>query len=117
MVQLLAGDFDMITVTPKAAEEIKKIIAQENSGELALRVGVQGGGCSGLTYFLALEKDLRPDDKILESHGLRIYLDSRSALYLDGTELDFTDGLQGSGFTFKNPNAVRTCGCGHSFSA
>jgi iron-sulfur cluster assembly protein len=107
----------MITITSKAAEEIKKIIAQENTGELALRVGVQGGGCSGLTYFLALEKEARPDDKILESNGVKIYLDSKSALYINGTELDFTDGLQGSGFTFKNPNAQRTCGCGHSFAA
>jgi iron-sulfur cluster assembly protein len=107
----------MITITAKAASEIQKIIAQENSGDLALRVGVQGGGCSGLSYFLSLDKEARPDDKILESNGVKIYLDSKSALYLDGTEVDFTDGLQGSGFTFKNPNAVRTCGCGHSFQA
>jgi iron-sulfur cluster assembly protein len=107
----------MITITAKAASEIQKIIAQENSGDLALRVGVQGGGCSGLSYFLSLDKEARPDDKILESNGVKIYLDSKSALYLEGTEVDFTDGLQGSGFTFKNPNAVRTCGCGHSFQA
>jgi iron-sulfur cluster assembly protein len=107
----------MITLTPRAADEVKKIIAQENNGALALRVGVQGGGCSGLTYFLALEKEARPDDKILEAGGVKVYLDSKSALYLTDTELDFTDGLQGSGFTFKNPNAQRTCGCGHSFAA
>jgi iron-sulfur cluster assembly protein len=107
----------MVTITPKAAEEIKKIIAQENSGDLALRVGVQGGGCSGLSYFLTLDKDPRPDDKIFETGGVKVYLDSKSALYLEGTEVDFTDGLQGSGFTFRNPNAVRTCGCGHSFQA
>jgi iron-sulfur cluster assembly protein len=107
----------MVTITPKAAAEIQKIIAQENSGDLALRVGVQGGGCSGLSYFLTLDKDPRPDDKILESSGVKVYLDSKSALYLEGTEVDFTDGLQGSGFTFKNPNAQRTCGCGHSFQA
>jgi iron-sulfur cluster assembly protein len=107
----------MVTITPKAAEEIQKIIAQENSGDLALRVGVQGGGCSGLSYFLTLDKDPRADDKILESSGVKVFLDSKSALYLEGTEIDFTDGLQGSGFTFRNPNAVRTCGCGHSFQA
>ncbi|MCG3121560.1 MAG: Iron-sulfur cluster insertion protein ErpA [bacterium] len=107
----------MVTITPKAAAEIQKIIAQENSGELALRVGVQGGGCSGLSYFLSLDKDARPDDKVFESSGVKVYLDSKSALYLEGTEVDFTDGLQGSGFTFKNPNAQRTCGCGHSFQA
>ncbi len=107
----------MVTITPKAATEVKKIIAQETEPNLGLRVGVQGGGCSGLTYFLSLDKDQRTDDHVLEEHGVKIYLDSKSALYLEGTELDFTDGLQGSGFTFKNPNAVRTCGCGHSFNA
>lgn len=107
----------MITITAKAAAEIQKIIAQENSGELALRVGVQGGGCSGLSYFLSLDKEPRPDDKILESGGVKVFLDSKSALYLEGTQVDFTDGLQGSGFTFNNPNAQRTCGCGHSFQA
>ena len=107
----------MITITAKAATEIQKIIAQENSGALALRVGVQGGGCSGLSYFLSLDKDPRPDDKVFESSGVKVYLDSKSALYLEDTQVDFTDGLQGSGFTFNNPNAVRTCGCGNSFSA
>ena len=107
----------MVTLTPKAATEVKKIIEQETEPNLGLRVGVQGGGCSGLTYFLSLDKDQRADDHVLEEHGVKIYLDSKSALYLEGTELDFTDGLQGSGFTFKNPNAVRTCGCGHSFNA
>lgn len=107
----------MITITAKAAAEIQKIIAQENSGALALRLGVQGGGCSGLSYFLSLDKDARPDDKVLETSGVKIYLDSKSALYLEDTQVDFTDGLQGSGFTFNNPQAVRTCGCGNSFSA
>jgi len=107
----------MITLSPKAAVEVKKIIAQENETDLALRVGVQGGGCSGLTYFLSLDKETRPDDEILELNGVKVLLDSKSALYLEGTELDYTDGLQGSGFMFKNPNAARTCGCGHSFAA
>jgi iron-sulfur cluster assembly protein len=107
----------MITLTPKAATEIKKIMAQEEGGECALRVGVKGGGCSGLSYFLVLDKEARPDDNVLESNGVKVYLDSKSALYLQGTELDFTDGLQGTGFTFNNPNAQRTCGCGSSFSA
>jgi len=107
----------MITLSTKAASEVKKIIAQENDNSLALRVGVQGGGCSGLSYFLSLDKELRTDDHVLESNGVKIYLDSKSALYLEGAEVDFTDGLQGSGFTFRNPNAARTCGCGHSFQA
>ena len=110
----------MINLTPKAIEEVKKIIAQEDKeskGDLALRVGVQGGGCSGLTYFLTLDKDVRNDDAIIETSGVKVLLDSKSALYLEGTELDFTDGLQGSGFAFKNPNAQKTCGCGSSFTA
>ena len=107
----------MVTVTPTAATEIKKIMAQEDTGECALRVGVKGGGCSGLSYFLTLEKEARPDDRVLESNGIKVYLDAKSALYLEGTEIDFSDGLQGTGFTFKNPNAQRTCGCGSSFSA
>lgn len=107
----------MITLTPKAALEVKKIISQENDQELSLRVGVQGGGCSGLSYFLSLDKEQRNDDHVLECNGIRIFMDSKSALYLEGAEVDFTDGLQGSGFTFKNPNAARTCGCGHSFQA
>jgi iron-sulfur cluster assembly protein len=107
----------MVTVSLKAANEIKKIMTQENSGECALRVGVKGGGCSGLSYFLTLDKEARPDDNILESNGVKVYLDPKSALYLAGTEIDFSDGLQGTGFTFNNPNAQRTCGCGSSFSA
>jgi iron-sulfur cluster assembly protein len=107
----------MITLTPKAASEVKRIISQENDRELSLRVGVQGGGCSGLSYFLSLDKEQRSDDHVLESNGIRIFMDSKSALYLEDAEVDFTDGLQGSGFTFRNPNATRTCGCGHSFQA
>jgi iron-sulfur cluster assembly protein len=108
----------MITVTPKAATEIKKIMEQENLGEgVALRVGVKGGGCSGLSYVLNVEKEPRPDDNVFEINGIRIFLDSKSALYLKGTELDFSDGLNGTGFSFNNPNAQRTCGCGSSFSA
>lgn len=107
----------MITLTPKAATEVKKIMAQENDKAVALRVGVQGGGCSGLSYFLSLDTEQRADDHVLEEQGVKILLDSKSALYLEGAEVDYTDGLQGSGFTFKNPNATRTCGCGHSFQA
>jgi iron-sulfur cluster assembly protein len=107
----------MITLTPRAIEELKKIMAQESPDEpVALRVGVKGGGCSGLTYFLTLEKEERPGDKVLDFDGVKVLLDSKSAIYLEGTELDFTDGLSGSGFAFHNPKAVRTCGCGSSFA-
>ncbi|HHL73294.1 MAG TPA: iron-sulfur cluster insertion protein ErpA [Bacteroidetes bacterium] len=106
-----------LTITEKAAEEIKRIIEQENDDELALRIGVQGGGCSGLTYFMTLEKEVRQNDKVFEQNGFKVLVDSKSAMYLDGTELEFTDGLSGRGFVFNNPNAQRTCGCGSSFAA
>ncbi|MDZ7292825.1 MAG: iron-sulfur cluster assembly accessory protein [candidate division KSB1 bacterium] len=106
----------MITITPRAADEIKRIMAQENESDLALRVGVQAGCCSDFSYFLALDKDPGPEDQVLESNGVKVYLDSQSAPHLAGMEIDFTDGLHGPGFTFKNPNAASTCGCGHSFS-
>jgi iron-sulfur cluster assembly protein len=81
-----------------------------------IRVGVEGGGCSGLRYKLEFDSELRSDDKIFEDKGVRIVCDRKSFLYLVGTELDFSDGLNGDGFKFKNPNASRTCGCGDSFS-
>ncbi len=106
-----------LTITEKAAEEIKRIIEQENDSDLALRIGVQGGGCSGLTYFMTLEKEVRQNDKVFEQNGFKVLVDSKSAMYLDGTQLEFTDGLSGRGFVFNNPNAQRTCGCGSSFAA
>ncbi len=106
----------MITLTPKAIEEVKKLLHQdEQTGKTGLRVGVKGGGCSGLTYVLNFEQENRQDDKILEFDGIKIFMDPKSAIYLNGTELDFSDGLNGKGFEFKNPNAQRTCGCGSSF--
>lgn len=106
----------MITLTAKAIEEVKKLLQQEEQTDKAgLRVGVKGGGCSGLTYVLNFEQENRQDDKILEFDGIKIFMDPKSAIYLNGTELDFSDGLNGKGFEFKNPNAQRTCGCGSSF--
>ena len=81
-----------------------------------IRVGVEGGGCSGLTYKLEFDNQMRPDDKVFEDKGMKIVCDKKSFLYLIGTELDFSDGLNGKGFQFNNPNASRTCGCGESFS-
>ena len=108
----------MISLTQKAADEIKKIMQQQHADEeVGLRVGVKGGGCSGLSYFLDFEKEPRPDDNVFESNGVKIFLDPKSALYLKGTVLDFSDGLMGTGFNFINPNAQRTCGCGQSFAA
>ncbi len=107
----------MITVTERAKDKALEIMQKENKSEVAfIRVGVEGGGCSGLTYKLEFDTVSRPDDKIFEDKGVKIVCDKKSFLYLIGTELDFTDGLNGKGFAFINPNASRTCGCGESFS-
>ena len=81
-----------------------------------VRVGVKSGGCSGLSYDLKFDKELEEDDKVFEDNGVRIVVDKKSFLYLIGTTLDYSGGLNGSGFVFNNPNANRTCGCGESFS-
>lgn len=107
----------MITVTEKAKTKAITLIKEENKPEGAfIRVGVDGGGCSGLTYKLEFDTEIRPDDKVFEDKGIKIVCDRKSFLYLIGTELDFTDGLNGKGFQFNNPNASRTCGCGESFA-
>jgi len=108
-----------ILLTEKAAGEIKTIIAgQELPSETRLRVGVKGGGCSGFTYMLDLVEDAPgEEDQEMESQGVKILVDQRSMLYLDGTEIDYKSGVMGSGFVFKNPNATSSCGCGSSFNA
>ncbi len=108
----------MIEVTEKAVKEIKRLQSQDaNAMESVIRVMVTGGGCSGMSYKLGFEATPPgPNDKVYEKEGVRIVVDSKSILYLNGTVLDFSDGLNGTGFTFSNPNAKRTCGCGSSFS-
>ena len=107
----------MITVTERAKNKAVSIMQSENRPEGAfIRVGVEGGGCSGLSYKLEFDNTVRPDDKVFEDKGMKIVCDKKSFLYLVGTELDFTDGLNGKGFQFHNPNAQRTCGCGESFA-
>ena len=107
----------MITVTERAKSKALSIMQSENRpGDAFIRVGVEGGGCSGLSYKLEFDNQLRPDDKIFEDKGMKIVCDKKSFLYLVGTELDFSDGLNGKGFQFHNPNAQRTCGCGESFA-
>jgi iron-sulfur cluster assembly protein len=81
-----------------------------------IRVGVKGGGCSGLSYELTFDSDLKEEDKVFENNGIRVVVDKKSFLYLIGTELDYSGGLNGKGFVFINPNASRTCGCGESFA-
>ena len=103
----------MITLTKLAAKKIKTLLTEKK--ETGIRAGVQGGGCSGFTY--KLEFDNQDDnDRVINSHGVNLYIDPKSYLYLMGTEIDFIDDLNQSGFKFVNPNAKRTCGCGESFS-
>jgi iron-sulfur cluster assembly protein len=110
----------MVTLSELAAKEIKKIIAEQGlpEGQTKLRVGVKGGGCSGFSYMLDLtEEPATESDEQLESSGIQILVDQKSALYLTGVEIDFKDEVMGRGFVFKNPNATSSCGCGSSFSA
>ncbi len=105
-----------ITITDKAVTEIKSIMEENSIPEgYALRVGVKGGGCSGLSYSLGFDSEIRENDEQREIKGIKLVIDAKSLFYLTGTELDFSDGLNGRGFVFNNPNAVRTCGCGSSF--
>ena len=109
----------MITLTEKAAKEVARVREMQKLEEdLVLRIGVQGGGCSGFSYSLGFDKgfDEKVDSKY-EQHGVTFVVDKKSALYLDGTTLDWYEGLEKRGFTFDNPNAVKTCGCGSSFQA
>jgi iron-sulfur cluster assembly accessory protein len=108
----------MINVTSVAAEKIGELLAEEGKPSAGLRVFVQGGGCSGFQYGLMIEEG-EPSadvDKVVESNGVRLFVDPISVRYLKGAEVDFVDNLSGGGFTIKNPNAKSTCGCGSSFS-
>ena len=108
----------MITVTEKAAGEIKRVISEQKMPDgTVLRIGVAGGGCSGFQYKLGFDE--RADvaaDHVTEQHGLQVAVDKKSDLFLDGTTVDFYDGLEKRGFTFDNPNVTKSCGCGSSFS-
>lgn len=107
----------MIKVTDNAKEQVHKLLSEDKiEGDAFIRVGVKGGGCSGLTYLMDFDTQLKDDDKVFEDKGVKIVVDKKSFLYLVGTELDYTGGLNGKGFQFINPNANRTCGCGESFS-
>ena len=107
----------MIGLTDKAAEKVKEILAAEDKEGLGLRVGIKGGGCSGFSYTLNFDEPNSEIDQVFEEKGVRVIIDSKSFVYLSGTQLDFVDTLNGSGFTFDNPNASKTCGCGSSFQA
>ena len=108
----------MITLTPGAIAEVKRLMAQQQQPNVALRLGVKGGGCSGLNYVMGLDSaELKQFDQAFETDGVKILVDTKSHLYLDGMTIDYVTGMTGGGFQFNNPNAKKSCGCGTSFSA
>jgi iron-sulfur cluster assembly protein len=107
----------MIQITEKAKQKILDLRKMDGGAENSnVRVSVQGGGCSGLMYDLSFDTSINETDQVFEDNGIKILVDKKSLLYLIGTTLDFSDGLNGKGFQFLNPNASRTCGCGESFA-
>ena len=109
----------MITLTPEAAEQVKALLSKENKPNFALRIGVKGGGCSGMSYAIGLEDGTpKEHDQVFEQEGIKVLVDGKSHLYLDGMTLSYRkDNLMGGGFEFQNPNATKSCGCGTSFTA
>jgi iron-sulfur cluster assembly accessory protein len=105
---------EIVTVTPEAAAELKEQLAKE-PGKAGLRLEIRGGGCSGMSYGLLFDNP-EEGDHVVETHGIKVIIDPKSAIYLKGTVLHFESGLQGRGFTIKNPQAKGSCGCGNSFS-
>jgi iron-sulfur cluster assembly protein len=117
--ELAAPTTAKITLTECAARKIRALLEKDGvSTEVGgLRVGVQGGGCSGLSYAMRLDTQARDRDKVFEEHGARLFVDPKSFLYLNGTTLEYEETLMRQGFVFQNPNAARNCGCGSSFTA
>lgn len=105
-----------ITVTDSAASKVAELLSQEGNAELALRIAVRPGGCSGYSYEMFFDSEFAPDDVLSAFGAVRVVVDPASAQLLHGATLDYRDGLQGAGFSINNPNAQRTCGCGQSFS-
>jgi|SRR5579875_688875 iron-sulfur cluster assembly accessory protein len=103
-----------ITMTTTAADKVRELLAQENDPTLGLRIFVAGGGCSGLQYGMTLDEE-QEGDTVIQQEGFKVFIDEMSVGYITGSEVDYVDSLMGAGFTVNNPNAVSTCGCGHSF--
>ena len=106
----------MITLTESAAKKVKELVEAEGNSELALRVAVRPGGCSGFSYEMFFDSDFASDDQKADYNGVKVVVDSASLEYLSGASLDYKEGLMGAGFTVNNPNTTRSCGCGQSFS-
>lgn len=107
----------MITLTPTAATKVQDLLQQRGTPGIGLRLGVRGGGCSGNSYFMEFCDTESPGDEVIESNGVKLYVDLKSAVLLGGTEIDYVEGLMGAGFKFNNPNVRHSCACGESFSA
>ncbi len=113
--QNTAAETPVLTMTPVALGKVRDLMAERNLEGYALRVFVQGGGCSGLSYGMAFENNIYDQDTVVEIDGTRLVIDSTSLIYMQGSEIDYVDSLMGGGFAINNPNAVSSCGCGHSF--
>jgi len=107
----------MITLTPVAAAKVQDLLKQRGTPEIGLRIGVRGGGCSGNSYFMEFCDAETPGDEVIESNGVKLYVDLKSAVLIGGTEIDYVEGLMGAGFKFNNPNVRHSCACGESFSS
>lgn len=114
MVEATTSTTDLVTLTPTASAKVRELLEAEGNPDLALRVYVAGGGCSGLQYGMALDDPMEGDVSI-NADGIRVVIDPESLRFIEGSQIDYVDGLMGAGFTVNNPNAVSTCGCGHSF--
>ena len=112
--QQSAVETSIVNMTPTAVEKVRELLTLENDPSLALRVFVAGGGCSGLQYGMTLDEE-QEGDTVIPLSGIKILVDEMSMGYIDGSEIDYVDSLMGAGFTVNNPNAVSSCGCGHSF--
>lgn len=106
-----------VSITPLAAEKVLELLNSRPTPEFGLRIGVRGGGCSGNSYFMEFCPGAEAGDEVFDLHGVKLIVDQRSLSVLDGTQIDFVDGLMGSGFKFNNPNVRHSCACGESFSA
>jgi iron-sulfur cluster assembly protein len=106
-----------IEISPEAAVAVKDLLKKRDLDGYALRVFVQGGGCSGFQYGMALEQNIREEDTVIEEHGVKVVIDEISIGYMRGSSIDYVDDIMGSGFKIENPNAISSCGCGNSFEA
>ena len=106
----------MILVSDNARDKLNQLLIEDNSGKEYVRVGVESGGCSGLVYKLDFDDNMSNDDELVEHNDIKLVINKKSILFLAGTTLEYSSGLNGKGFVFNNPNANRTCGCGESFS-